>query len=242
MVNLRGDRFHCVSLAVAVVLSLSGGCGDDGGGDNTPADLGPRPECDYVHDDSLSDGEPAALAGTTEAHNAWRFRVGSAPLAWDEGIADHAQEWADHLAETNNCGLEHSSNAQRANIAGFSSLGQNLAGSSGGLSGTGATANWAAERSEYDFGTVINPLLVEGQVRGALVQGLGAALSEELRYDAETGQLINGSMMDYFAPSCSDVPKIELLHTEVPSTATTSRASTCRLGAIWSATCRRNLS
>ena len=141
--------------ALLALAPLVAGCGDDGGGDNNPADLGPRPECDYVHDDSLSDGEPAALAGTTEAHNAWRFRVGSAPLAWDEGIADHAQEWADHLAETNNCGLEHSSNAQRANIAGFSSLGQNLAGSSGGLSGTGATANWAAERSEYDFGTVI---------------------------------------------------------------------------------------
>ncbi|NHN90079.1 xanthine dehydrogenase family protein molybdopterin-binding subunit [Acetobacter conturbans] len=73
----------------------------------------------------------------------------------------------------------------------------------------------------HDCGVAVNPLLVEGQVRGALVQGLGAALSEELRYDRETGQLINGSMMDYFALTCSDVPKIELMHTEIPSDVTT---------------------
>jgi len=73
----------------------------------------------------------------------------------------------------------------------------------------------------HDCGVPVNPMLVEGQVRGALVQGLGAALSEELRYDAETGQLVNGSMMDYFAPMASDVPPIDLLHTEVPSDVTT---------------------
>lgn len=73
----------------------------------------------------------------------------------------------------------------------------------------------------HDCGVVVNPLLVEGQVRGALVQGLGAALGEELRYDDETGQLVNGSMMDYFAPMASDIPPIELLHTVVPSNVTT---------------------
>ncbi len=73
----------------------------------------------------------------------------------------------------------------------------------------------------HDCGTQINPLLVEGQVRGAVVQGLGAALNEELRYDPETGQLINGTMMDYFAPMAADVPPIELLHTEEPSPTTT---------------------
>jgi carbon-monoxide dehydrogenase large subunit len=73
----------------------------------------------------------------------------------------------------------------------------------------------------HDCGTVVNPLLVEGQVRGALVQGLGAALNEELRYDAETGQLVNGSMMDYFAPMAADVPPIELLHSSIPSNVTT---------------------
>lgn len=73
----------------------------------------------------------------------------------------------------------------------------------------------------HDCGVPVNPMLVEGQVRGALVQGLGAALGEELRYDASTGQLVNGSMMDYFAPMASDVPPIDLLHTEVPSDVTT---------------------
>jgi carbon-monoxide dehydrogenase large subunit len=72
----------------------------------------------------------------------------------------------------------------------------------------------------HDCGTAVNPKVVEGQVRGALVQGLGAALGEELRYDADTGQLVNGTMMDYFAPAAPDIPPIELLHTEVPSPVT----------------------
>ncbi|GII23416.1 xanthine dehydrogenase family protein molybdopterin-binding subunit [Planosporangium mesophilum] len=72
----------------------------------------------------------------------------------------------------------------------------------------------------HDCGVAVNPKIVEGQVRGALVQGLGAALGEELRYDAETGQLVNGTMMDYFAPAAPDIPPIELLHTEVPSPVT----------------------
>ncbi|WP_306051040.1 xanthine dehydrogenase family protein molybdopterin-binding subunit [Oceaniradius stylonematis] len=85
-----------------------------------------------------------------------------------------------------------------------------------------ATGEFAIERFVlvHDCGVPVNPMLVEGQVRGALVQGLGAALSEELRYDGETGQLVNGSMMDYFAPMATDVPPIELLHTVIPSPVT----------------------
>jgi carbon-monoxide dehydrogenase large subunit len=52
------------------------------------------------------------------------------------------------------------------------------------------------------------------------MQGFGAALSEELRYDQATGQLINGSMLDYFVPTASDATPIELLHTEIPSPVT----------------------
>lgn len=73
----------------------------------------------------------------------------------------------------------------------------------------------------HDCGVPVNPMLVEGQVRGALVQGLGAALSEEIRYDHATGQMLNGSMMDYFAPMAADIPRIDLLHTELPSDVTT---------------------
>lgn len=73
----------------------------------------------------------------------------------------------------------------------------------------------------HDCGVAVNPLVVEGQVRGALMQGFGAALGEELRYDRDTGQLLSGSMLDYFVPVAADSPPIELLHTEVPSPVTT---------------------
>ncbi|MDT7706032.1 MAG: aerobic carbon-monoxide dehydrogenase large subunit [Pseudonocardiales bacterium] len=73
----------------------------------------------------------------------------------------------------------------------------------------------------HDCGVPVHPKIVEGQVRGGLVQGFGAALGEELLYDPDTGQLVNGSMLDYFAPTAADVPPIELLHTEVPSPVTT---------------------
>jgi carbon-monoxide dehydrogenase large subunit len=72
----------------------------------------------------------------------------------------------------------------------------------------------------HDCGTQINPLLVEGQVRGALAQGFGAALFEELRYDPDSGQLVNGTMMDYFVPSAMDLPDVELDHTEYESPVT----------------------
>jgi carbon-monoxide dehydrogenase large subunit len=72
----------------------------------------------------------------------------------------------------------------------------------------------------HDCGTPINPKLIDGQVRGGLAQGLGQALAEELRYDRETGQLLNGTMMDYFAPSICDLPPITLLHTSVASPVT----------------------
>ena len=72
----------------------------------------------------------------------------------------------------------------------------------------------------HDCGTPLNPKLIEGQVRGGLAQGLGQALAEELVYDPETGQLVNGTMMDYFAPTACDLPSIELMHTAVPSPVT----------------------
>ncbi|HLI02260.1 MAG TPA: xanthine dehydrogenase family protein molybdopterin-binding subunit [Acidimicrobiales bacterium] len=69
----------------------------------------------------------------------------------------------------------------------------------------------------HDAGTPINPKLIEGQVLGGLTQALGQTLGEELCYDPETGQLVNGTMMDYFAPTICDVPPIEMQHTAVPS-------------------------
>jgi carbon-monoxide dehydrogenase large subunit len=72
----------------------------------------------------------------------------------------------------------------------------------------------------HDCGTPVNPKLVDGQVHGALAQGLGQAIMEELRYDEETGQLVNGTMLDYFMPTSADVPDFELHHTYVPSPGT----------------------
>jgi carbon-monoxide dehydrogenase large subunit len=72
----------------------------------------------------------------------------------------------------------------------------------------------------HDCGTPLNPKLIEGQVRGGLAQGLGQAMGEELVYDPETGQLVNGTMMDYFAPTACDLPPTELMHTVVPSPVT----------------------
>jgi carbon-monoxide dehydrogenase large subunit len=67
-----------------------------------------------------------------------------------------------------------------------------------------------------DCGPVINPLLVEGQIHGAVAQGLGEALLEELVYDAD-GQLLTGTLMDYALPKADDVPAFEVGHLETPS-------------------------
>jgi carbon-monoxide dehydrogenase large subunit len=68
----------------------------------------------------------------------------------------------------------------------------------------------------HDCGVVINPMLVEGQVVGSSVQGLGGARFEEFVYD-EQGQLLTGSLMDYALPRASDSPSMQLLHQESPS-------------------------
>jgi carbon-monoxide dehydrogenase large subunit len=67
-----------------------------------------------------------------------------------------------------------------------------------------------------DCGNVINPLLVEGQVHGGLVQGIAQALWEEVVYD-ENGQLLTGSLMDYALPRAQDFPEFELGRTVTPS-------------------------
>ncbi|SIS75432.1 carbon-monoxide dehydrogenase large subunit [Roseivivax lentus] len=69
-----------------------------------------------------------------------------------------------------------------------------------------------------DVGTVINPLLVEGQVHGGVAQGLGQALYETLTYD-ETGALLSGSFMDYALPRADDLPFIAVHHSPTPTRA-----------------------
>jgi carbon-monoxide dehydrogenase large subunit len=72
----------------------------------------------------------------------------------------------------------------------------------------------------HDCGTQVNPMIVEGQIHGGIAQGLGAALFEELIYDRDTGQLVNGSFVDYFIPTAADLPRFELDHLETPSPVT----------------------
>ncbi|MDA9708497.1 xanthine dehydrogenase family protein molybdopterin-binding subunit [Alphaproteobacteria bacterium] len=66
-----------------------------------------------------------------------------------------------------------------------------------------------------DFGKVINPLLLEGQVHGGIAQGIGQALFEEAIYDDITGQLVNGSFMDYAIPRASDMPFMHFSFNEI---------------------------
>ena len=71
---------------------------------------------------------------------------------------------------------------------------------------------WVVE----DCGRIINPMLVDEQIRGGIVQGLGAALFEECRY-SENGQLMNGSLADYLVPMPMEMPDIDIGHVETPT-------------------------
>ncbi len=72
--------------------------------------------------------------------------------------------------------------------------------------------HWAVE----DCGRIINPRLVDEQVRGAIVQGIGAALFEHCVYD-EAGQLLTGTMADYLVPMAAEMPDIVVGHVETPT-------------------------
>ena len=69
-----------------------------------------------------------------------------------------------------------------------------------------------------DFGTVVNPLLLAGQVHGGIAQGIGQAVMERAVYDRESAQLITGSFGDYPLPRAADMPPIALSFNCVPCT------------------------
>jgi len=79
---------------------------------------------------------------------------------------------------------------------------------------TGVTeiVSWTAAD---DFGNLINPMIVEGQVHGGIVHGVGQALMESARYD-ESGQLLSGSYMDYSLPRADTLPEMKILTSETP--------------------------
>jgi carbon-monoxide dehydrogenase large subunit len=68
----------------------------------------------------------------------------------------------------------------------------------------------------HDCGTIINPMIVEGQVHGGVAQGVGGALYERIEYD-DAGQLVNASFMDFLMPYASEIPTVETDHVESPS-------------------------
>ncbi len=72
--------------------------------------------------------------------------------------------------------------------------------------------HWVVE----DCGTILNPMLVDEQIRGGVVQGLGAALFEECRYD-DQGQMINATMADYLVPMAGEMPDITVAHVSTPT-------------------------
>ena len=70
--------------------------------------------------------------------------------------------------------------------------------------------------SMHDAGRLLNPLIAEGQMRGAFVQGIATALYEEFVYD-ENGQFVTGTFADYLVPTAAEIPRVEMLHQETPS-------------------------
>ena len=84
-----------------------------------------------------------------------------------------------------------------------------------------------------DFGNIINPMIVEGQVHGGLAQGIGQALLENCVYDADSGQLLTGSYMDYALPRADDLPSFKVSTQVTPCTHNPLGAKGCgEAGAI----------
>ncbi len=69
-----------------------------------------------------------------------------------------------------------------------------------------------------DFGRAMNPKLLEGQVHGGTVQGIGQALREHAVYERDSGQLLTGSFMDYAMPRATDMPALDCSFHHVPCT------------------------
>src|SRR5262245_40661301 len=68
----------------------------------------------------------------------------------------------------------------------------------------------------HDCGTVINPLILAGQIHGGVAQGIGNAVYEQLVLDGD-GQLLNASLADYLLPTSLEIPHLDLAHTVTPS-------------------------
>jgi aerobic carbon-monoxide dehydrogenase large subunit len=70
-----------------------------------------------------------------------------------------------------------------------------------------------------DYGRLINPMLTAGQVQGGVAQGIGQALLDHTVYEAGSGQLLSGSLMDYTLPRANDLPAFDVTLAELPTAA-----------------------
>src|SRR2546427_155407 len=86
--------------------------------------------------------------------------------------------------------------------------------------GSAAAAAGAIRLRRYlvveDCGVVINPLIVDGQVRGGVTQGVAAALLERISYDDE-GQPVSTTLMDYLPPTAAEMCPVDIVHLQTPS-------------------------
>jgi len=73
-----------------------------------------------------------------------------------------------------------------------------------------------------DAGTLVNPMIVDGQIRGGVAQGIANALLEEIVYDG--GNILTSSLMDYLPPTAAEIPDVEIQHLSTPTDATITGA------------------
>lgn len=122
------------ALILLACLSACGGGDDDGGGDAG----------------AQNQGEPPGLVGITNAHNVVRATVNVGPLVWDDDLAAVAQAWADSCTDNEQpIGLVDHNAGRSDNYPGY--VGENIYGSSGTPSPTGAVELWASEEADYDY-------------------------------------------------------------------------------------------
>jgi pathogenesis-related protein 1 len=144
---------------VAAALLVLAACSGDIDSSSTSDANGSGSNHVYM-DAPASTGEPANLAGMTNAHNAVRMAVDTSGIAggplplmkWDPALATLAMNWTSQCIDTDGDGLvDHSSQASRTNAAGYAYVGENVYASSGSATAQGAVSSWAAEKASFTY-------------------------------------------------------------------------------------------
>lgn len=150
----RGPGLRLISWIAALGMCIAA-CGDDGpGGDpdagNSADAAAANPDAAINLDAGADPAEPEALQGITALHNQVRATVGVAPLVWDPELAAVAQSWVDQCIDNQPpAGLIDHNDGRSDNYPGY--VGENVYGSSGPATPTGAVGAWAAEEVNYDY-------------------------------------------------------------------------------------------